>query len=76
MVAGREEMYGAGVHPPGGEAVSRCKVYYNDSGPFVCAWLRNLIAAGLIPAGDVDERPIGHETGPTAWARPASVMSC
>ena len=33
-------------------------VYYNDSEPFVCAWLKNLIAAGLIPAGDVDERPI------------------
>ncbi len=33
-------------------------VYYNDSEPFVCAWLRNLIAAGLLPAGDVDERPI------------------
>src|SRR5207237_6895721 len=32
--------------------------YYNDSDPFVCAWLKNLIAAGLIPAGDVDERPI------------------
>jgi len=32
--------------------------YYNDSEPFVCAWLRNLIAAGLLPAGDVDERPI------------------
>jgi DNA (cytosine-5)-methyltransferase 1 len=33
-------------------------VYYNDSDPFVCAWLRNLIAAKLLPAGDVDERPI------------------
>src|SRR5258708_4170665 len=33
-------------------------VYYNDSEPFVCAWLRNLIAAGHLPAGDVDERPI------------------
>ena len=37
-------------------------VYYNDSEPFVCAWLRNLIAAGLIPAGDVDERPIQEVT--------------
>lgn len=33
-------------------------VYYNDSEPFVCAWLKNLIAAKLLPAGDVDERPI------------------
>jgi DNA (cytosine-5)-methyltransferase 1 len=33
-------------------------VYYNDSEPFVCAWLRNLIAAKLLPAGDVDEQPI------------------
>ena len=33
-------------------------VYYNDSEPFVCAWLRNLIAAKLLPVGDVDERPI------------------
>jgi DNA (cytosine-5)-methyltransferase 1 len=32
--------------------------YYNDNDPFVCAWLRNLIAAGHLPAGDVDERPI------------------
>jgi DNA (cytosine-5)-methyltransferase 1 len=40
-------------------------VYYNDSDPFVCAWLRNLIAAGLIPAGEVDERPI-QEVQPDA----------
>ena len=33
-------------------------VYYNDNEPFVCAWLRNLIAAKLLPAGDVDERSI------------------
>jgi DNA (cytosine-5)-methyltransferase 1 len=33
-------------------------IYYNDSEPFVCAWLKNLIAAKLLPAGDVDERPI------------------
>src|SRR3990167_8310376 len=33
-------------------------VYYNDNEPFVAAWLRNLIAAGHLPAGDVDERPI------------------
>lgn len=32
--------------------------YYNDNEPYAAAWLRNLISAGLIPAGDVDERPI------------------
>lgn len=32
--------------------------YYNDNDPKVCAWLRELIAAGLIPKGDVDERSI------------------
>lgn len=33
-------------------------VYYNDADPAVCAWLRELIAAGLLPAGEVDERSI------------------
>ena len=33
-------------------------VYYNDNAPFVARWLRNLIAAGLLPAGDVDDRSI------------------
>ena len=32
--------------------------YYNEHEPFVAAWLRNLIGAGLIPAGEVDERSI------------------
>jgi DNA (cytosine-5)-methyltransferase 1 len=32
--------------------------YYNDSDPYVCQWLRNLIAAGLIAEGDVDNRSI------------------
>jgi len=32
--------------------------YYNEFDPFAAAWLRNLIAAGLIPAGDVDTRSI------------------
>ncbi len=32
--------------------------YYNDNEPFVCAWLKNLIAAGLIPDGEVDGRSI------------------
>jgi DNA (cytosine-5)-methyltransferase 1 len=33
-------------------------VYYNDSDPAACAWLRELIAAGHLPAGEVDERSI------------------
>lgn len=32
--------------------------YYNEFDPFAAAWLRELMAAGLIPAGDVDERSI------------------
>ena len=32
--------------------------YYNDNDPFAAKWLRNLIAEGLIPEGDVDERSI------------------
>ena len=32
--------------------------YYNDNDPYCAQWLRNLIAAGLLPAGEVDERPI------------------
>ena len=33
-------------------------VYYNDADPAACAWLRELIAGGLLPAGEVDERSI------------------
>ena len=32
--------------------------YYNEIDPFAAQWLRNLIKAGLIPAGYVDERSI------------------
>jgi DNA (cytosine-5)-methyltransferase 1 len=32
--------------------------YYNEVDPFNAGWLRNLVAAGLIPAGDVDDRSI------------------
>lgn len=32
--------------------------YYNEFDPKAAAWLRELIVAGLIPAGDVDERSI------------------
>jgi DNA (cytosine-5)-methyltransferase 1 len=33
-------------------------VYYNDADPAACAWLRELIAANLLPDGEVDERSI------------------
>ena len=36
----------------------RHRAYYNEFEPYAAAWLRNLIAEGLIPAGDVDERSI------------------
>jgi DNA (cytosine-5)-methyltransferase 1 len=32
--------------------------YYNEIDPTAVAWLRNLIGAGLLPAGDVDARSI------------------
>ena len=32
--------------------------YYNEFDPYAAQWLRNLISAGEIPAGDVDERSI------------------
>ncbi|WP_249902485.1 DNA cytosine methyltransferase [Ralstonia pseudosolanacearum] len=32
--------------------------YYNEIDPYAAAWLRNLIAAGHIAPGDVDERDI------------------
>jgi DNA (cytosine-5)-methyltransferase 1 len=32
--------------------------YYNEQEPFAAAWLRRLIDAGHLPAGDVDERSI------------------
>ena len=32
--------------------------YYNEFDPYAAQWLRNLIDAGLIPAGEVDERSI------------------
>lgn len=31
--------------------------YYNEFDPYAAQWLRNLIAAGLLPAGDVDVAP-------------------
>ena len=32
--------------------------YYNEFDPYAAQWLRNLIAAGHLPAGEVDERSI------------------
>jgi len=37
--------------------------YYNENDPKAAAWLRNLIGAGLIPAGHVDERSITDVRG-------------
>jgi len=36
--------------------------YYNENDPKAAAWLRELIAAGQIAAGEVDERSIEHVT--------------
>ncbi|MES2342354.1 MAG: DNA cytosine methyltransferase, partial [Pseudomonadota bacterium] len=32
--------------------------YYGDNDPGACEWIRELMAAGLVPEGVVDERPI------------------
>ena len=37
--------------------------YYNDNDAYCAQWLRNLIAAGHLPAGDVDERDIRKVSG-------------
>jgi DNA (cytosine-5)-methyltransferase 1 len=34
------------------------RAYYNEIDPFAAQWLRNLIDAGHIAPGDVDERDI------------------
>jgi DNA (cytosine-5)-methyltransferase 1 len=44
--------------PSAGFIVARGAAYYNEIEPFAAQWLRNLIAAGLIASGDVDERSI------------------
>lgn len=36
--------------------------YYNENDPFAVAWLRELIADGLIAPGEVDERSIEDVT--------------
>ena len=45
------------VQAPLGRAVS---AYYNESNPYCAQWLRNLIDAGLLPPGDVDDRSIAE----------------
>jgi len=40
------------------DAAGRGRAYYNEWDPFAAQWLRNLIAAGHLPPGDVDERDI------------------
>jgi DNA (cytosine-5)-methyltransferase 1 len=39
------------------------RAYYNDSDPYCCEWLENLVAAGEIAQGDVDRRPIEDVSG-------------
>jgi DNA (cytosine-5)-methyltransferase 1 len=43
-------------------------VWYNEFDPYAAAWLRNLIAAGHLPAGEVDERDI-REVSPSDLRR-------
>jgi DNA (cytosine-5)-methyltransferase 1 len=33
-------------------------VYYNDNDPFAAAWLRELMRAGQLPEGEIDERSV------------------
>jgi hypothetical protein len=42
-------------------------VYYNDADPAACAWLRELIAAGLLPAGEVDGRSRRRSARRSFW---------
>ena len=38
------------------------RAYYNENDPYAAQWLRNLIAAGELPPGDVDDRNIQEIT--------------
>lgn len=47
--------------PPSGSCavvLGEMAAYYNEIDPYCAAWLRNLIGAGLIAPGDVDERDV------------------
>lgn len=46
----------------GGGGLVVMTAYYNEMEPFAAAWLRELIKAGLIAPGDVDERSIEDVT--------------
>lgn len=46
------------VDLPGAEGRAQVTAYYNEIDPYAAQWLRNLIAAGHIAPGDVDERSI------------------
>ncbi|HEX9768484.1 MAG TPA: DNA cytosine methyltransferase [Kiloniellales bacterium] len=37
--------------------------YYNEIDPYCAEWLRNLIAAGRLPAGEVDDRDVREVSG-------------
>ena len=50
-------------HDAGRNSIARGGMnYYNDNEPFACQWLRNLIQAGRLPQGIVDERSIEELT--------------
>lgn len=42
--------------------------YYNENDPFNAQWLRNLIKAGMLPDGYVDERSIEDVTPADLWS--------
>lgn len=44
----------------GGAGNDAVTAFYNDNDPFVAQWLRNLVSAGHLPSGVVDERGIEH----------------
>ncbi len=45
--------------------------YYNENNPYAAQWLRNLIDAGHVAAGDVDERDLNAEMASAAQLNPA-----
>ena len=55
LPARRQQHVDAGSYSRYGEGAMN---WYNEVDPYAAQWLRNLIAAGLIPPGDVDERSV------------------
>lgn len=45
-------------HTPSVAKIASSAFYYNEFDPHAAQWIRNLIAAGHLPAGEVDERSI------------------